>query len=223
VSGDTVHAQHAIADRMRGLDEKVSRLTTLRGQLQENLEETKAEVEHLSSEIDVLTKVEELFRVLMDALVVNQVKTIEKVVTEGFQTIFFDQDLYFESEVGPKYNKMSIDFFIRQVRNGVTVRGKPLDSFGGGPSSIASLILRVISLFRLQRFPLLLLDETLNAVSDHYIENTGSFLQTLSSEMGVPILLITHKTGYLDHSDLAYQAVEKVENDCCSLQLKVKS
>lgn len=187
--------------------ERASRLEALRDHLRENLTTVKAEIEHLSNEVTVLTKVEELFRALMDLLVVRQVKAIEEVVTDGFQTIFYDQDLHFESEVGPKYNKISIDFFIREgsLEDPIVIRGRPLESFGGGPASIASLILRILALFRLQRFPLLLLDETLAAVSDDYIEGTGQWLQAVSSKMGVPILLITHKASFVDHCNRAYR------------------
>ncbi len=226
MSSDAVHVQQEVSDRVRSLGENVSRLEALRGQLRGDLESTKAEVVHLTSEVEVLTKVEELFRALMDLLVVKQVKAIEEVVTEGFQAIFHDQDLHFESEVSPKYNKISIDFYIRQGSSSdpIAIRGKPMDSFGGGPSSVASLILRVLALFRLQRFPLLLLDESLAAVSDDYTDETGRWLQAMAAKMNIPILLVTHKQAYVDHCDLAYRSREEVsDSGQRSLKLKVLS
>jgi chromosome segregation ATPase len=187
------------------------------------LDDKKAEVEDLSAQIVTLSKVEELFRALMDALVLKQVRAIEKMVTEGLQTIFHDQDLRFEAEVSVKHSKISIDFYFRQGREGdpLTIRGKPLDSFGGGPTSVASLLLRVLALLRLKKFPLLLLDETLAAVSDEYTEKTGQFLRALSTKMGVPLLMITHKPAYLDHATRAYRCSEVTSDDGVrQLQLK---
>jgi ABC-type branched-subunit amino acid transport system ATPase component len=201
--------------RVKALEEKVSRLETLRGKLQEDLTAMKAEVEHLSTEIEVLTKVEELFRVLMDLLVVKQVRVIEEVITEGFQTILYDQNLHFESEISTKYNKISIDFLIREgdASDPIVIRGKPTSNFGGGAVSIASVILRVLALFRLKKFPLLLLDESLAAVSDEYIDETSRWLRAMASKMGIPILLVTHKRSYTDHCDLAYLAYKELDLD----------
>lgn len=159
--------------------------------------------------IEDTQKVEELLKALLDILVTRQVKVIEEVVTDGFRSIFFDQDLSFKTEISQKYGKISIDFFIEQKsRDGVIIRGAPLESFGGGPASIASLLLRVLALKKTKNYPLILLDESLAAVADVYIDNTASFLKTLSEEMDVPLLLITHKAAYVDHSSLAYSGEE---------------
>jgi ABC-type uncharacterized transport system ATPase component len=136
-------------------------------------------------------------------MVMSQVKLIEGVVTDGLRTIFFDQKLNFISEMSSKYNKVSTEFFVYQ-ENG-SIKGSPLDSFGGGPSSIISLILRILVLLRLKKRRFLVLDETLAAISDDYIEPTGNFLKKLSSTIGLPILMVTHKTSFLDYSDTSYQ------------------
>jgi ABC-type iron transport system FetAB ATPase subunit len=180
----------------------------------------------LSARIVLLSQVEELLRALMDALVLKQVRAIESMVTEGLQSIFHDQDLHFEAEVSPKYNKISIDFFIRRGAKDspLAIRGKPLDSFGGGPTSVSSLLLRVLALMSLKRFPLLLLDETLAAVSEEYTDKTGQFLRTLATKLDVPLLMITHKPAYLDHATQAYRCAEVTNDDGTSyLQLKKAS
>lgn len=165
-----------------------------------------AEVLSLTKRQEVLTKVLELYRVLMDQMVMSQVQTIETIVSEGLKTIFHDQDLSFKAEVGTSRGKISVDFFlVKGDPEHGGFKGTPLDSFGGGPSSIASLILRILTLLRLKRNPLLLLDETLSAVSDDYIEATGQFLQKLTASSGINILLVTHKAAFLDHSNVAFQ------------------
>ena len=155
----------------------------------------------MSGRIELLTKVGELFRVLMDILVVKQVHAVESVVTEGLQTIFYDQDLSFEADVGPKYNKVAVEFFIREGSkdNPLSHRGRPLEAFGGGPSSIASLALRILTVLRLKLWPLLVLDEALVAVSDDYIDQTGQFLQSLADKLGFDVMLVTHKPAFLSH------------------------
>ncbi len=177
----------------------------------EDLDARQQEVEALTVRIDKLGKVGELLRTLMDKLVLDQVKTIEGVVSEGLRAIFHDLALAFEAEVGTKYNKVAIDFYIKQGTDDVSVRGSPMESFGGGPTSVSSLILRLLAMLRLQRFPLLLLDETLAAVSDEYIDEAGAFLRKLSASTGIDILLVTHKASFLEHAQSAYQGYEDID------------
>ena len=200
----------SLSERVSSLDKTASRLQAIRDQCREDLESKRLEIEALSAKIEVTTKVGELFRVLMDKLVVGQTQIMEGVVTEGLRAIFHDQDLTLESEISQKYNKVAIDFFLKQ---GGTIRGDPLESFGGGPASISSLVIRIMTLFRLNRWPLLILDETLSSVSDDYVDQTGLFLQKLARSTKIDVLLVTHKQSFLDHADIAYQGYEESSND----------
>lgn len=224
MSSVAVRAVEAVVgrDRLSILSERATRLEALRDDLKERLVQVTTEVADLTLEIEKLLKVEELFRALMDHLVVNQVRTLESVVTDGLQTIFFDQDLHLESEMETKYNKVSIEFQLRQggVEDPLVIRGRPLDSFGGGPSSVVALILRVLILLKLKKLPFLVLDETLLAVSDEYIAPTGKFLELMAKSMKLHFLLITHKTAFCDHSDVAYQSEEVVLGSQRALRVK---
>ena len=192
---------------------KIARLQALRDERAADVEAKTAEIAALSNRIELLAKVGELLRVLLDRLVTERVRSLEGLVTEGLKTIFHDQSLVFEAEIGQSRNKIAIDFYIRQGTEQSSVRGHPLDSFGGGPASIASLILRFLLLLRLKRFPFFLLDETLAAVSDEYVDAAGRFLQRLAQLTKVDILLVTHKHALLDHADHAYQGSEDVADD----------
>lgn len=94
-----------------------------------------------------------------------------------------------------------------------------MEAFGGGPASIISLILRVLAIRRLKKWPLLALDETLAAVSDDYVDQTGVFLRELSARTGIPILLVTHKPAFLDHAVNGYRGVEVVDGGVRHLKL----
>lgn len=223
--GDALHAVNELTGwrkRVQDLNRNAARLQAARDQVVSDLEARRQEVETLTSRIDRLALVGELLRALMDKLVLDQVRSIEDIVTEGLKSIFFDQQLKFEAEVSQKYNKVSIDFFFRQGVDAAAVRGHPLESFGGGPSSIASLVLRLLSLLRLKRTPVILLDETLGAVNgDEYIDAAGRFLHKLATTTGIDILYVSQKAGFADHADVAYQAgSESYENGTWSLNLR---
>ncbi len=225
MQGDPVHAVNVLTDwrnRVDTLNRNAARLQALRDQVASDLETRQREVEGLTRRIDQLSLVGELLRSLMDKLVLDQVKSIERIVTEGLKSIFFDQQLRFEADVVQRYNKINIDFFFRQGMEAVAVRGHPLEAFGGGPSSIASLLLRLLALLRLKRTPLILLDETLGAVNgDEYIDAASQFLHKLSTTTGIDILYVSQKQGFSDHADVAYQAgSENHEDGTWSLALR---
>ena len=216
MQGDAVHAVEGLSDwrrRVRAISDTSLQLVTRRDTIAADLERVEREAESLALRITLLLKVGELFRTLMDRLVTDQVRAIESVVTDGLRTIFFDQVLAFEAELGTRYNKISIDFLLKQGEGALAIRDRPLEAFGGGPVSIASLLLRILTMIRLGRRPLLFLDETLSAVSDEYVDLTGRFLKKLAASAMIDVLLVTHKTAYMDNADLAYRGHEQIADD----------
>lgn len=211
MQSDTVYVGHGV--RVGNLRKTITEFQALRGQRSKELAQREKEVKDLTLKLDVLSKVGELYRILMDQLVLDHVKSIEGVVSEGLHNIFFDQNLSFEAEVTQRYNKLAIDFYFRQNDQRVEIRGHPLEAFGGGPASIASLILRVLALRRLKKWPFLALDETLAAVSDEYVDQTGLFLRQLALKAGITFLLVTHKSAFLDHAVIGYRGVEVITED----------
>lgn len=220
MSSDALLNLDGVEQKVRLLRDRKAHLTTLRDKLRNDLSVKEQEVVLLTKKVEMLTLVSELFRRLMDSLVDKQVKSVEKVATNGLQTIFPDLDLSLESEVGPKYNKISVEFFLRRGKGPTSHRGRPLEAFGGGPSSVISLILRVLTIKKLGLYPLILLDESLNAVSDEYIDLTSQFLKSLAAKMGFDILLVTHKAAFSEHSAITYRCQELTDGVTTNLALK---
>ena len=206
---DALHKFDGMSDRVEALARQSAGARALRDGYRETLALRQREVEALTKRAEQLTLVGELFLMLMDQLVLGQVKSVEGVVTEGLKAIFQDQSLVLESEMSSRYNKVAIDFFLKQGEGGLAIRGKPLESFGGGPASVASLVLRIMTILKLKRWPVLFLDETLAAVSDEYVDQTGTFLHKLARSAKIDVLMVTHKQAYLEHADVAYQGSEE--------------
>lgn len=195
--------------RVQALRERATRAQAIRDQIQLNLKTKEVELDRLKRRAEVLTKVIELYRVLMDRMVISHTKSMADLVTEGFKAIFHDQKLTFRIDVTSKWNRVALEFVIIKgdPENG-GVEGHPLESFGGGPASVASLILKVLTILRLRRRSFLVLDETLLAVSEEYIDATSKFLQGLADKSNLPTLLITHEPGFADHANQVYHSTE---------------
>jgi len=207
--------------RVERLKTSATRAQTRRDSLLEQRDHCSLSISDLTVRVEKLSKTGELFRALMDKMVIDQVKAIESIVTEGLRSIFFDLDLAFQAEVGQSRGKISIDLLVKRTQNDIEVSGPPLETTGGGISSIASLTLRLLAIMRLKKFPILFLDETLSAVSDHYVDQTGQFLRRLAETTNIPILLVTHNQAFLDHAKTSYQGFEEPLPDMAwSLGLK---
>lgn len=222
MQSDEIHALEGLSQRVQRLKDQATKLTALRDNLLREVGGREQDLVRLSDLFEKQEKALELFRYLMDLLVLQQVRTVEKLVTEGLRSIFYDLDLGFESEIGPKFNKVSVDFYFRQGTKGhpLSYKGKPLDSFGGGPSSVASFVLRILTILRLKLWPVVILDEALGAVSPEYVDRTSQFLQTLAQELKADFLLVTHKPAFLEHAHHAYRCTEVVEEGSRHLSLR---
>ncbi len=209
MQGHAIHALQGLSARLRAVGETATRVRTRRDGIGADLDACGAEVASLTVRIEQRAKVGELFRTLMDKLVEEQRKTIEGVVSEGLKAILYDQQLTFETDLVTRANRIEIIPYFKRGTGPLAIRDHPLQAFGGGATSIASLTLLVLALIRLKRYPLLLLDESLLAISEEYVEPTGRFLQQLCAHMKIDLLLVTHKPGFLDHADVAYQGSEE--------------
>lgn len=191
-----------IESKYETLLKKANKIEASHEVLVERRQEYEDEIQQKRKDIKVLEKVEELFKFLLDKHVHKYAESFSEIISEGLQTIFSDQNISFEAVVSQKRGKVWVDF--ETVQNGI--RGPSLDSFGGGPSSIESLLLRLLVILKKKLAKYLILDESLAAVSEEYVPNTGNFIQKMCKELDVDILLITHNRDFLDYCDNAYEA-----------------
>jgi DNA repair ATPase RecN len=186
--------------RYESVMDQARKVETSYAMLQERQTELTGQIEHLNQEDVLLEKVGELFKHLLNKYVYEYAESFSRIVTEGLQSIYFDQDVKFDIEVEQKRGKVYANFVTEQ--NGV--RANPLESFGGGVASVVSLLLRILVLLKADLARYLVLDEALGALSTEYVETCGDFLRKLCDELDVNILLVTHNADFVDQSDNAY-------------------
>lgn len=183
----------------------VEKAKTLRSVLEERIEENKTQVQELQNEEELLDLVGNLIRQLIDVEVTDGVKAVEKLQTEGLQEIFHDQKLSVRAEVGEERGKVSVTLLTgRERKDGSVVEGTADQSFGGSVLTMQSVLMRITVIFRRQMRPLLLLDETLSAVANKYVDRAARFLSTLSKRLDLDILLISHDEALVSASTNAY-------------------
>ena len=197
-----------LEDRVAGFRERLIRAETLRAQHLRQAQEVETEIETLTHSIEVHTKASVVLKSLLHDMVEENLKSIDKLVTEGLRRVFHDQiNITFKSELVERNNQLQIAFRTEQGR----AEGNAIDSFGASVTVVESLLLRIIVILKTGLAPVLLLDESLAQVSDEYIEPLGKLIQSLCKDLGMTVLLVTHQHEFQETADVVYRA-DCVEN-----------
>lgn len=169
----------------------------------------KFEEQHLQvlrNEESLLELVSNLLRQLLDREVSEGIRSVEKLLTEGLTDIFFDQNLSVKIETEDTRGKIGVSIStLCKQEDGTVIEGQSEDSFGGSVTTMQSLLLRIAVIFRRGMRPLLLLDETLSAVADKYVDKAALFLSTLSKHLNLDVLLVSHDEAFVGAAVHAYR------------------
>lgn len=190
------------------LRSQADRLIGARDVAVKRVRDTKGEIKRLEDEAELLDLVAGVMRILIDREVNEGVEAVEKLLIEGLQTVFSDQDLSVKAVTSILRGKVSVELLtIQKHPEGFVVEGVSNDSFGGAVSTVESVLLRIIVMMRRGLRPLLLLDESLPAFDSNYIVNMGQFLTLICERLGIDILLVTQKLDLVDVANRAYRIV----------------
>ena len=170
------------------------------------LEDVQAEIRDLEAEDELLDLVAGLFRTLIDSEVTENVRAVERLLTEGLQAVFEDMDLQVKTAVEVQRGKVSVDLItVQKQSDGKLTEGGALDSYGGSVSTVESVLLRIIVVLRRGMRPFLLMDESLTAVEGHYVPNVGKFLSMLCARLDMDVLSVTHNPVLVEAADNGYR------------------
>lgn len=188
----------------------LARTEALRDAAQKALSGAGRQVMILEAEGEVLDRVADLFRTLIDREVTDNAKTVESLLTEGLQVIFDDLDLSVRSEINIQRGKVAVDLItVQKHSDGTVIEGSSTDACGGSVSTVQSVLLRIVVISRRGLRPLLLLDESLAAVAEHYVPRVGKFLALLSDRMGLDVLAVSHNPSLVEAATNAYRISKK--------------
>jgi DNA repair exonuclease SbcCD ATPase subunit len=184
---------------------KANKALGSRDALDEQIGENTTKIRELENEDELLDLVANLIRRLIDGEVTDGVKAVEKLQTEGLQEVFYDQDLSVRADVSESRGKVWVTLYTRRkLPDGTVVEGIADQSFGGSVLTMQSILMRATVIFRREMRPMLLLDETLAAVANKYLDRAAKFLSKLCQQLDLDILLISHDEALINAADHAY-------------------
>jgi len=140
-------------------------------------------------------------------LVQNLVKSIQEKISEYVShvvslalDIVFPKTYQFKVKFLQRKNKIECEFILIRENEEIS----PLDS-GGGVVDIVSFALRTIFWSLSKYRSVLILDEPFRNVSTDLQFNCGEMLKTLSNELGLQILLISHSPDIISQADRVFE------------------
>lgn len=203
----------SILERFDSVSDRVLKTATLRDSAYNSLSNLEDVICSLEGNFEVLDKVSELFRRLIDKEVIDNAKSAENLITEGLKAIFHNLDLSAKTNVTVQRGKVSVELLTVQTENdGTQTEGLSTDAYGGSVSTVQSVLLRIVVLTRRGMRPLLLLDESLAAVAESYVPRVGEFLSTLAERLGLDVLAVTHNPALIEQAKTAYR-IAKVNGE----------
>jgi hypothetical protein len=191
------------------LQSKIDHLKGQRDALRKQEAYARNMAQEKESDIQTLDHVCTLFKGLIDQEVQTATEMVERLLTEGLQAVFSDQDLSVKAVVGVAREKVVVDLItVQKQADGTVTEGLASDSFGGSVATVESALLRLVVIFRRDLRKLLLLDETFPAFDANYVSNMGRFLTLLCEKLALDILLVSHNPTMVEVANKAYTIVK---------------
>lgn len=188
------------------LRSRVDKVLGRRNAIAVRLSEVRTEIRALEAEEELLDLVGGLFRTLIDTEVTENVQAVGRLLTEGLQAVYEDMDLAVRANVEVQRGKVTVDLVtVQRQLDGTLTEGGSMDAYGGSVTTMESILMRIIVVLRRGMRPILLLDESLGAIQDHYVPNVGRFLALLCDRMGMDVLAITHNQAMVEAAPKAYR------------------
>lgn len=190
-----------LTDRLQAFHQQTNSIRAYRGVLLSQKTKAEADEETHKYKSELHQKCMEIFKKWLEDSLNQNVNSIAELATTGLRHVIHDQALTFKIQQDPQKNKLSMNFVLEQDG----VEGNPLHSFGGGAAVIISLVMRMAVMARMKMSNLLLLDESMLAISNVYIPAAADFMRQLSEQTGVNILMVTHSHGFMEAAHTMYE------------------
>jgi len=201
--------------RLNDVLDRTLEVNVIKKQIEKELSQFENEITNLNSEIILLDKVVELFKHLLDKLIISNVSKVEKLVTFGLKSVFYDQNLIFEGKIKRGKGKIGVEFLT--TKDG-QISGDAIESFGGSVVVVESFLLRVISVLRMKLRKFLCLDESFGEVDPEYSASTSKMIREICEKLNFDVLLVTHNRGLQEHAHHVFEAVEDAESSSTKLK-----
>lgn len=151
-----------------------------------------------------------VIRFLLDAEILDAVRIVEDLLTDGLRAVFHDQNISVKAEIEESRGKVSVNLVTRHTQpDGTVVEGLATEGFGGAIATVQSVLLRVVLILQRNMRHILIMDEPFGAMDENYIQGVLKFLSALSRKLNMDMLIVAHPPIIVEAADKAYRIHRK--------------
>ena len=179
----------------------VGDLTRMKGAL----ELERGRRDELVAESDLNQAAQAVTERLVAEMSAADLSALVELLNWGIGCVFFDRSYRVEIKVDRSRGAPVIIPLLHEVIHGEEVESEIRDEVGGGIRAVIGLIFQVFYLKSSGAPRVIIMDESLSAVSIDYMERLFDLIGLLRDRMGFTFLLISHDPRILEYGDKTYQ------------------
>ena len=161
------------------------------------IDETTSSISSTLEEIDTIKSSVLILSSLVEKSVMLNSSVIEDMVNRGLLFVF-GKEYEFKINHTVKNNKNVFYYTVSDKESDVS---GGIDNFGGGVMAVISFIIRFAVNLMDKRLKVMMMDESLNHVSEVYQNRLSEFISSLCKEFDYTIVLVTHQPKLSEHAD----------------------
>jgi ribosomal protein S17E len=130
---------------------------------------------------------------------------VEGLITKGLTEVF-EEPLHFHVRTKDVGRRTDTYFTLSSMMGDEEIETDILSARGGGVAAVTGFLLRVVFILLHKAPRVLFLDESFAQVSENYEPRLAEFIDSLCTEYGVRIVLVTHSQNpvWQDYADSVY-------------------
>lgn len=190
------------------ISQKYYSLQQIQTQLQLNKEQEQKliqEIAQISQDIKLLDDALTIFKTLQEKLTQVHIDHITKLVNHALETVFNDDQLQYaiRIETNQQRNNNTAQFYLLTTENNITTETL-LQNNGFGIQSLIGFTLQIYFILQQNQARLLLLDESLTAISTDKLPRLKQFIQEIAKQYDFHFVLIAHMESLFELADYTY-------------------
>lgn len=190
------------------ISQKYYSLLQIQTQLTHNKEQEQkliTEIAQMSQNIQLLDDALTVFKTLQDKLTQVHIDHITKLVNHALETVFNDDLLQYaiHIETNQQRNNNTAQFYLQTTEQGITTETL-LQNNGYGIQSLIGFTLQIYFILQQKQAHILLLDESLTAISTDKLPRLKKFIQEIAKQYDFHFVLIAHMESLFELADYTY-------------------
>lgn len=190
------------------ISQKYYSLQQIQTQFQLNKEQEQQliqEIAQISQNIQLLDDALTIFKTLQDKLTQVHIDHITKLVNHALETVFNDDQLQYSIRIdtNQQRNNNTAQFYLLTTENNITTETL-LQNNGFGIQSLIGFTLQIYFILQQNQAHLLLLDESLTAISTDKLPRLKQFIHEISKQYDFHFVLIAHMESLFELADYTY-------------------